>query len=77
MARENTLARSVIGNATVADGTGAPRGAADVVLESGGTHSIGEPGTHAGEVGATNATGTGPEPPDSSTRTPIGIFSCF
>jgi N-acyl-D-amino-acid deacylase len=49
--------RVVITNATVVDGSGAPRFAADVVLEHGIIHSIDATGTHAGEPGAIDATG--------------------
>ncbi|MGA7203121.1 MAG: D-aminoacylase [Specibacter sp.] len=58
MARTNApAARTVIANATVVDGSGAPRFAADVVLENGAIHAIAAPGTHAGEPGAIDATG--------------------
>lgn len=48
--------RTIIANATVVDGSGAPRFAADVVLENGTIHSINAPGTldlAAGDIDAT------------------------
>ncbi|SEE53776.1 N-acyl-D-amino-acid deacylase [Arthrobacter alpinus] len=58
MTRETAPAgRTVISNASVVDGSGAPRFAADVVLENGKIASISAPGTHAGEAGAIDATG--------------------
>lgn len=53
----NEAVRTVINNATVVDGTGAPRYVADVVLENGKVHSIEAPGTRAGEPGAIDASG--------------------
>ncbi|PYH00943.1 N-acyl-D-amino-acid deacylase [Arthrobacter stackebrandtii] len=47
----------MIANATVVDGSGAPRFAADVVLENGAIHSIAAPGTHAMDADAIDATG--------------------
>lgn len=49
--------RTIIANATVVDGSGAPRFAADVVLESGAIHSITAPGTHSAANGVIDATG--------------------
>lgn len=49
--------RTIIANATVVDGTGAPRFAADVVLENGTILSITAPGTHMAAEGAIDATG--------------------
>ncbi|AIX99620.1 D-aminoacylase [Arthrobacter sp. PAMC 25486] len=52
-----STARTTISNATVVDGTGAPRYAADVVLENGAIASIDAPGSHAGEPGTIDAAG--------------------
>lgn len=53
----SSAARTLITNATVVDGSGAPSYCADVVLENGKIHSIAAPGTHASEPGAIDATG--------------------
>lgn len=45
MTAPSTAVRTVIANATVVDGSGAPRFAADVVLENGAIHSINAAGT--------------------------------
>lgn len=50
-------ARTIIANATVVDGSGAPRYAADVVLANGLIESIEAPGTHVGAAGCIDASG--------------------
>ncbi|MDJ0318234.1 N-acyl-D-amino-acid deacylase family protein [Arthrobacter antibioticus] len=49
--------RTIIANATVVDGSGAPGYSADVVLENGTILHIAAPGTYAGEPGALDASG--------------------
>lgn len=57
MAAPSAAVRTVITNATVVDGSGAPRFAADVVLEKGAIHSITAPGTIPLNDGAIDASG--------------------
>ncbi|WP_243399861.1 N-acyl-D-amino-acid deacylase family protein [Arthrobacter glacialis] len=57
MATPNAAVRTVITNATVVDGSGTPRFAADVVLENGAIHSITAPGTIPLDDGAIDASG--------------------
>lgn len=57
MAAPTTAVRTVLANATVVDGSGAPRFVADVVLDNGTIHSMDAPGTHPLADGDIDASG--------------------